>query len=500
MHRPSECPDEDFTTDFFASSRPQFLDKASEGQHPERVMERLELDAPDHRAILCTPIGGEMKSIVLSSTAALSLLAAVIVPIRLGAQPRYTVKDLGVLGSGDNASGFGINNRGWVAGASNLTPGGPQHAFVWKGSGPLIDLGTLGGTACPTCNSGASVPNEAGEVELGSDTAALDPLGEDFGFDHTGHQVLPAIWKHGNLTTLRPLPGGNNANAFGLNNRGQVIGFSENGVHDVTCLQGMPKQVTQFQAVIWEPDGTPKQLPPLLGDTVSFGFGINNKGQAVGSSGLCSNVVLPPGLMGPFGPHAVLWEADSKTAIDIGYPEATVNLGNSINNRGDVVGGSIFPDGAGATWMWSKRTGRQRLPTLPEAFFALAPCCNTINDSGQITGFSVDANGPSAVVWLDQKIYNLNSLVPADANAGLYFLFGQSINEAGEITGQGCVLPDCKVLHAFVATPSQGLAAGEVSSPEAQPVTRPFTGEEGRKVLQQWLGFGWFGARANGPR
>src|ERR1051325_2109558 len=182
----------------------------------------------------------EMKSTLLICMTALSFLTAVAVPVRLGAQPQYIVKDLGVLGAGDNGSGFGINNKGWVAGASNLIPDGPQHAFVWKGSGPLIDLGTLGGTDCPTCNSGASVPNEVGEVELGSDTAALDPLGEDFGFDHTGHQVLPAIWNDGTLTALRPLPGGNNANAFGLNNRGQVVGFSENGVYDLTCLQGMP--------------------------------------------------------------------------------------------------------------------------------------------------------------------------------------------------------------------------------------------------------------------
>jgi uncharacterized membrane protein len=236
-----------------------------------------------------------------------------------------------------------------------------------------------------------------------------------------------------------------------------------------------------------------------MSDTVSFGFGINNKGEAVGSSGLCSNVGLPPGVMGPFGPHAVLWEADG-TATDIGYPEATVNIGNSINNQGNVAGGSIFADGTGATWVWSKQTGRQLLPTLPGAFFSVAPCCNTINDSGQITGFSIDASGPSAVVWLNQKIYDLNSLVAVNANDGLYLLFGQSINEAGEITGQGCVQPDCTVMHAFVATPSQGAAAGEVVSPEAQPVTRPFIREETRKVLQQRRGFGWYGATVIGPR
>src|SRR6266496_574910 len=95
--------------------------------------------------------GEKMKFTLLISMPALSLLAALGMPVRLDAQeqsataeqkavqPRYTVKDLGVLGTGTNGAGFGINNAGWVAGSSNLIPGGPQHAFVWYGGGPLID-------------------------------------------------------------------------------------------------------------------------------------------------------------------------------------------------------------------------------------------------------------------------------------------------------------------------------------------------------------------------
>jgi hypothetical protein len=38
--------------------------------------------------------------------------------------PRYTVTDLGVLRSGNNSSGFDMNDAGWVAGSSNLVPNG----------------------------------------------------------------------------------------------------------------------------------------------------------------------------------------------------------------------------------------------------------------------------------------------------------------------------------------------------------------------------------------
>ena len=50
-------------------------------------------------------------------------------------------------------------------------------------------------------------------------------------------------------------------------------------------------------------------------DTVGFAFGINNKVQAVGATGLCANTSLPP--VHPAGAHAVLWEKDG-TPIDLG--------------------------------------------------------------------------------------------------------------------------------------------------------------------------------------
>src|SRR5258708_26919705 len=92
-----------------------------------------------------------MKTI-LTSIAASSLFAALATaqPPR----PRYTVKDLGTFGGpGTNSAGFDINNAGWVAVSGNLTPGGPQHAFLWYGGGPFRDLVTLGWP-----NSGARVP------------------------------------------------------------------------------------------------------------------------------------------------------------------------------------------------------------------------------------------------------------------------------------------------------------------------------------------------------
>src|SRR5271156_2119707 len=92
-----------------------------------------------------------MRLTLLISTSAMSLLALTAVPSEMFAQeqqstvhsPRYVVTDLGTLG-GTSSIALGVNYAGGVAGSSNLTIGGPQHAFLGHG-GNLKDLGTLGG-------------------------------------------------------------------------------------------------------------------------------------------------------------------------------------------------------------------------------------------------------------------------------------------------------------------------------------------------------------------
>jgi probable HAF family extracellular repeat protein len=364
----------------------------------------------------------------------------------------YAITDLGVLEAGTNSAGFDMNLAGWVGGSSNLTAGGPQHAFIWYGAGRLQDLGTLQGAKCPQCNSGADGPNAYGEAPIGSEISATDPDGEDFCGFGTHLECLGAVWRFGKLMALPKLPGGHNANAFGINDLGQVVGFAENGVRDPTCATATPFQLFRVEAVKWERDGEIKELSPLRGDTVAFSFGINDRGQAVGSSGTCATQGLPPANV--TGLHPVLWEKDG-TPIDLGTlgdAENTMfNAASSINGLGDVVGTSQFTDGTVHSFLWKRGIGMKDLGTLPGAFATIAGCCNTVNNQDEVTGFSIDESGMRAFLWRDGAIVDLNTLVPADSR--LYLLAAYSINDAGEITGQGCVLPDCSILHAFRATP-----------------------------------------------
>jgi len=383
---------------------------------------------------------------LLTSFAASGLLAAIAMA---QPAPRYRITDLGTLG-GTYSYAYGINNWGQVSGGAATrteTDGISQTAFLWYG-GRIVNLGTLGGPQCPTCSSEAGGPNVSGASPLVSETSRPDPLGEDFCGFGTHSQCLAAVWKDGAMTAL-PTLGGNNGQAYWINNPGQVVGFAETGTRDATCAAATPFQVFRFKPAVWGPNGEVNQLPPLPGDTVGFAWGINDNGETIGVSGLCGNTSVPP--VSPFSlePHAVLWDKNG-VPINLGSLGGTFNVPAAINNRGDVAGASQSSlDGNIHAFLWSRSTGMQDLGLFPGSVVTAAPCCNTINNSGQIALNSVDAMGNmKALLWQNGKMYDLNTLIPAGSPWLLQS--SSSINDAGEIAGQGLIHGE---VHAFLASP-----------------------------------------------
>ena len=417
-----------------------------------------------------------MKPIPTFAIAALSTLAAPTQPAQAqGPTPaRYTITDIGTMG-GANSFAYSINNSGMVAGGAN-TPGQndfvAQTAFLWNGGQP-VGVGPLDSSACSDCSSEGSAVSANGTVALLSETANLDPNGEDFCEfnvnrpDRPNHQCLAARWKNGSLTALPTLPGGNNAEAFYTNKRGETVGVSETGTPDATCAT--PHQVLQFSAARWAADGTPSPLAPLPGDTVSFAFTNNDVGQTVGFSGLCSNVILPPFVPGgPSAPHAVLWDADG-TPHNLGTPPggAGGNISAAINNHGQVTMNSVMQDGTTHAFVVVGGLP-QDLGTYPaDALATVAPCCNNINNSGQIVGFSIDSSfNQRALLWqtIGQPPVDLNTLIPADSP--WYLLIPGGITDSGEIAATAVNLNTFE-LHAVVVSPVSG------AGPAARGATKP---------------------------
>jgi probable HAF family extracellular repeat protein len=415
-----------------------------------------------------------MKSTILRCIAAMALFAVLLVPARLAAQeqkqdlPRYTVTDLGTLGGTFSLAG-GISNSGWVSGQSTL-PDGYQHPAVWH-NGVITDLGTLGGL-----NGWAGwQPSDSGEAGGAAETSTPDPNGEDYCGFGTYLECHPFIWRDGAMTAL-PMLGGNNGEAAGFNNLGQVVGGVENTTIDPTCVG--PQGFYQIKAVMWE-NGKIRELPTLYGDSHSWGLGINDRGQMAGVSGNCTT----------FNIHALLWQ-DGRV-VDLGNLGGKINnVAYDINNLGQVVGYSDLPgDTTMHSYLWQKSTGMKDLGTLPGDVGSDA---DGINNLGQVVGGSWDAEGNErAILWQNGVMTDLNTLIPADSPLHLIEATG-TINDYGQIAGIALQISTGET-HAFLATPT--MERWPIS--ESQKVVLP---DNVRNLLQQHRRFGRPGGGFMGPQ
>jgi probable HAF family extracellular repeat protein len=361
------------------------------------------------------------------------------------AQIRYRVAHLPSLG-GSSSLGSSINDRGWIAGRSNLPGNQTRHAVLWRG-GVARDLGTLGG---PNSNVVWPVKNVRGIVTGIAQTDEPDPNNEAWSCSAffpaptaRGFQCLGFVWRDGQM---RPLPtlGGTHGFATGANNWGQVVGWAENTVHDPTCV--LP-QVLQFRAVLWGPgEHQIRELPPLPGDSVSAATAINDRGQVVGISGICDDAV------GKFSAiHAVMWEN--------GVPRDLGNIGGrawntsmAVNLQGDVAGFgnvSVTPNGEfnGRAFLWTKQGGIRDLGTLPGDVFSQA---YGINVWRQVVGRSCDADfNCRAFLWQHGVMTELKQLVPGYTGT---LTIAADIDDLGRITGQA-LDPATGTFVAYAATP-----------------------------------------------
>ncbi|MBV8209534.1 MAG: DUF3466 family protein [Burkholderiaceae bacterium] len=388
----------------------------------------------------------------------------------------YRVIDLGTLG-GTFSAGNTINNLGWVMGGSNEAGDVVQLAALWL-PGKQIPLGTLGG---PSSDVLWPVKNDFGLISGVSENGKHDPLGETFScpvFNLTsGNSCVAFAWRNDKMTQLPGL-GGNNSIGGGVNNRGQIVGWAETSVHDSTCAgTSSPPfvQVLQFEAVIWDMDDghwRVHQLAPFPGDLDGAAVAINDSGQVVGISGVCSIAIG-----GYSAIHALLWE--NGTPIDMG------NLGGhgwntpgAINRHGEAAGFANQPNDVSGgvlaflpeAFTWTRERGMVDIGRLSGDAISEA---TDINDAGQVVGTSyanTDFSGSRAFVYQNGMMSALNDLLTAEDQTSFFVSSTGGINDAGEIAATANLVVNGVVTvaaHAVLLVPTGESDAGNGASASA---------------------------------
>jgi probable HAF family extracellular repeat protein len=235
-----------------------------------------------------------------------------------------------------------------------------QHAFIWNSSSGMTDLGTLGGNT-----SYALGINNSGEV-----------VGYSYLADNVTTHAF--TWtSSGGMVDLGSLPGGSWTHAEAINSAGDLAGEG---------LDANGKQVPLY----WSPSGGFVSLGENVGDSRNYGFGINDSNEMTGQKYQAEVV------------RAYTWSPTQPSVHDIGtLPWGIHSVGNAINNLQHVTGtASTAVVGRFDAFFWTRKTGMLHIGSIAGGTYTAG---EGINDTDEVTGFGVNTTGKSIGFYWSQS-------------------------------------------------------------------------------------------------
>ncbi len=317
----------------------------------------------------------------------------------------YIITDLGTLG-GDGSWATSINNNGQVVGGSYTVGGGKQRSFIWEIKKGMTDIGSL-------------------NVNVRTDAYGINNLGHVVGFSDGSY-----IWKK--ETGIVSL--GEAGEAEDINDLGEIV-LTKND------------ESNHIHAYLWQEGASLIDLGNLGGtgkfDT-SSAKAINESGYVAGQS---YSLTAQDN-------QAFIWH-EKTGMVEIGtLPNFTASVAVDINNNNQIAGNAyeIGSDQNGQYYSKFRAflyTGSilNDLGTLKGYENSVV---NGLNSSGEVVGSSFnDTQDRQACFWNGSGVHNLNDMLIN--GSGWELIVAADINDNGQIAGWGRYLGQQR---AFILTPS----------------------------------------------
>lgn len=326
-----------------------------------------------------------------------TLVALIVAPSTVFAiVPDYIITDLGTLGGLESAA-YAINESGQISGGSEYLPDGiwpnvvegSVHGFLYSG-GVMQGLQTLNGinTYAGKLNNLGQVVGEAtfpgftsghafiygggiftdlgtlnGDISFASD---INDLGAVTGSASTlnNENFRAFLYQNGGMADLGALPGGAGSQGFGINNLGQVVGWSDAPV--------APNAIANH-AFLYSGGVMIDIAPPNSG--WSSAFDINDSGKIVGWANVDDNSRQA----------ALLWT--NGVAQDLGNLGGDLAAAEAINGLDDVVGIAWLPGNIDQrAFLWRNGVMKDLNTFVLSQPGWVLTWASDINNAGQIVG------------------------------------------------------------------------------------------------------------------